>query len=359
MKIGIDISQVVYGTGVSVYTKELVRKLLEIDHEDEFVLFGGSLRNQYILRQFCLSLKGNLEFKILPFSPTMADFVWNRVHRLKVEKLIGKVDVFHSSDWTQPPTNAFKVTTVHDLAPLKFPKATPPRIVSVHSRRLYWVLRECDRIIVPSKSIKGDLIATGGKEEKIFVIPEAAGEIFRPQPQQLIKSVKVKYGIKDDYLITVGYGERKNTEKLIEAYEKVKRKNLKLVVVGGLRKESETRGVIFTGYVTDLELAALYSGAKALAYPSFYEGFGLPVLQAFSCGCPVVTSKGAAMEEVADKAAILIDPYKVSSIAEGIDEILRKPKEYIKKGLKRVEEFSWEKAARDTLQVYRESLSKI
>ncbi len=353
MKIGIDISQVVYGTGVSLYTKELVRKLLEIDREDQFILFGGSLRSQYLLRQFSLSLKGNLEVKILPFSPTMADFIWNRVHRLKVEKLIGKVDVFHSSDWTQPPTNAFKVTTVHDLAPLKFPKATHPRIVSVHSRRLYWVLRECDRIIVPSQSTRGDLIAIGGKEEKITVIPEAAGEIFKVQPQNLIENVKAKYGIKDDYLITVGYGERKNTKKLIEAYEKAKRKNLKLVVVGGIKKETETRGVIFTGYVSDLELAAFYSGAKALVYPSFYEGFGLPVLQAFSCGCPVVTSRGTAMEEVAHKSAILVDPYEVSSIAEGIDEILRKPKEYIKKGLKRAKDFSWKDTAEQTLALYK------
>lgn len=353
LKIGIDISQVVYGTGVSVYTKDLVRNLLEIDHEDQFILFGGSLRSQHLLRQFSLSLKGNLEVKILPLSPTMADFIWNRVHRLKVEKLIGKIDVFHSSDWTQPPTNAFKVTTVHDLAPLKFPKATHPRIVSVHSRRLYWVLREVDRIIVPSKSTKEDLMAIGGKEEKITVIPEAASEIFKVQPQNLIESVKTKYGIKDDYLITVGYGERKNTKKLIEAYEKVKRKNLKLVVAGGVKKETETRGVIFTGYVTDLELAALYSGAKALVYPSFYEGFGLPVLQAFSCGCPVVTSRGTAMEEVAGKSAILIDPYKVSSIVEGIDEILRKPKEYIKKGLKRAEDFSWKDTAKETIAIYK------
>lgn len=226
MKFGIDISQIVYGTGVSVYTKDVVRKLLEIDTEDRFILFGGSLRNQHILRQFTLSLKGNFEVKIFPFSPSMADFIWNRVHRLKVEKLIGKIDLFHSSDWTQPPTNAFKVTTVHDLAPLKFPKITNPRIVAVHSRRLYWVTREVDRIIVPSESTKEDLLKIGGKEERIRVIPEAASEVFKVQPCGFVRQVKTKYGINDDYIMTVGVGERKNTKRLIDAYQKSKKKKL-------------------------------------------------------------------------------------------------------------------------------------
>lgn len=354
LRIGIDISQIAYGTGVSVYTRELVKKLLEIDSEDHFILFGGSLRRQQVFRQFSLSLKGNFETRILPLSPTIADFIWNRVHRLKIEKLIGKVDLFHSSDWTQPPSYSFKVTTIHDLAPLKFPRLTHPRIVSVHKRRLYWVIRECDRIIVPSVATKKDLVVIGGKEEKIKVIPEAASDIFRPQPEELIKKVKVKYNINDDYLITVGSGGRKNTKRLIDAYQKAKRKNLKLVVVGNRTPDLvEERGVISTGFVSDMDLASLYAGAKALVYPSLYEGFGLPVLQAFSSGCPVVTSKETAMEELFGKAAVLIDPYKVDSITEGIEEVLRKPKEYIKKGLKKSREFSWEKAAKGTLEVYR------
>ena len=359
MKIGIDISQIVYGTGVSYYTKELVRKLLEIDNEDNFILFGGSLRNQHILRQFTLSLKGNLEVKILPFSPSIADFIWNRIHRLKVEKLIGKIDVFHSSDWAQPPTNAFKITTVHDLAPLRFPKLTDPRIVAVHSRRLYWVVREADRIIVPSKSTKKDLIEIGGKEEKIIVIPEAVGEVFKPENEEKIRAVKTRYRISGDYIMTVGYGGRKNTKRLIEAYQKTKRKNLKLVIVGGLKKNSLERGIIYTGYVSDSDLASLYSGAKGLVYPSLYEGFGLPILQAFACECPVVTSNTSCFPEMAGEAAVLVNPEDVSSIVEGIEEILKRPREWIKKGEKRVKEFSWEKTASTTLKVYKESLSKL
>ncbi len=350
MRIGIDISQIVYGTGVSIYTKELVRKLLEIDHENEYILYGGSLRNQFLLRQFSLSLKGNFETKILPISPTTADFIWNRIHRLKVEKLVGKVDVFHASDWTQPPTRAFKVTTIHDLSPILLPRLTPSKIVSVHGRRIYWVLKEADRIIVPSNSIKSELIKLGGNADKIRVIYEGISEEF--------KYTDRIYDIKDDYILTVGSGGRKNTEKLIEAFGKVRRKNLKLVIVGRLQqKYMDRRGVIQTGYVKDQDLAALYSHAKALVYPSLYEGFGLPIIQAFSCHCPVVTSNVGSMKEIADNAAVLVDPNDVNSIAEGIDEALRKPKEYIKKGIKRAKDFSWEKAAKETLEVYKEATS--
>src|SRR6266404_2867139 len=116
MKIGIDISQVVYGTGVSIYTQEIVRNLLKIDMENQYVLLGGSLRRKKELEQFINRLRVT-DSKVILLSPAVADLIWNRFHMLNVEKFIGKVDIFHSSDWTQPPTNAFKVTTVHDLSP--------------------------------------------------------------------------------------------------------------------------------------------------------------------------------------------------------------------------------------------------
>ncbi len=358
MKIGIDISQIVYGTGVSVYTKELVRGLLKVDTENEYVLFGGSLRNQFLLRQFTLSLRGNFKVKVVPISPTAADFIWNRIHRLKIERLIGKIDVFHSSDWTFPPTRAFKVTTVHDLAPLVYPRLTHPKIVAVHKRRLYWVVKEADRIIVPSKVVEEDLIKIGGIKEKIRIIPEAVGQEFKISDSGVINSIRKKYNLNSDYLITVGVGERKNTKKLIEAFQKIKRKNLKLVIVGMGSGKYRERGVIPLGYVPDADLPILYSGSRGLVYPSIYEGFGLPVLQAFACGIPVATSMATAMEEVAGEAAVLVDANSVTSISEGINEILVRPSMWRKKGLKRIKDFSWEKTARETLEVYESGFPK-
>jgi glycosyltransferase involved in cell wall biosynthesis len=347
MRIGIDISQIIYGTGVSVYTKELVTNLLKIDKTDQFVLFGGSLRRKAELKKYTN--------KVLPLSPTVADFFWNKLHFLKVEKFIGKIDVLHSSDWTQPPTNAFKVTTVHDIAPIKFANVTSRKIVEVHQRRLYWVLREVDRIIVPTNSVKNDLIELGATPTKIRVIYEAVDEKFVKQNANIIDEVRRKFGIHDNYILTIGNGERKNTSRLIEAYQKSK-KDFKLVVVGGNEKrDMDTRGIIYTGYVSDDDLIALYSGARAMVYPSLYEGFGLPILQAMACGCPLVTSNRGAMKEIAADASVLVDPMDTNSIAAGIIKAVNNPKTLSIKGLKRVKDFSWEKCAKETLDVYREA----
>src|SRR5258706_2445117 len=120
MRVAVDISQIIYGSGVSVYTKKLITGLLAIDQADEFILFGGSLRRFNELKHIANSFKGRYSTKIFGFPPSLADLVWNRLHVFPIEKLVGPVDVLHTSDWTQPPTSAFRVTTVHDLIPIKF-----------------------------------------------------------------------------------------------------------------------------------------------------------------------------------------------------------------------------------------------
>lgn len=355
MRIGIDISQIVYGTGVSVYTRELVKNLLKIDKDNNYVLFGGSMRLQRNLREFSLSLKGNFETKIVSIPPTIADFIWNRIHRFKIERLVGRIDIFHSSNWSEPPTKALKVTTIHDLAPLKFPRLTPRKVVEVHKRKLYWSLRECSRIIVPTNAVKKDLLTIGGKEEMIRVIPEGVTDDFEKRSLEEIETLKKRYLINGKYLISIGVGERKNTRRLIDAFLKVKHKDLKLVLVGiPTSRFEEKRGVIFTGFVPQKDLPTLYSGAEALVYPSIYEGFGLPILQAFKCGIPAVVSNDPALVETGGNAVVLVDPESVNSIAEGIEKALARKISLVKLGEKRVKQFSWEKTAEATLNVYQE-----
>ncbi|MEJ2441798.1 MAG: glycosyltransferase, partial [Patescibacteria group bacterium] len=245
MRIGIDISQVIYGTGVSSYTKNLVRALLAQDKENEYVLFGGSLRRKKELEAFVSDLKGNVESKIYPIPPTLADFLWNRLHILKIERLLGQLDAFHSSDWSQPPTKAFKVTTVHDLVPLRFPRLSHSRIVSAHKARLERIKKEVDVVIVPSLASKEDLMSIGVAEEKIRVIPEAPSPIFKSAKKSEIENLKRKHRIKKGYLLAVGIGPRKGTERIIEAYEKVRAGlNLKLVIIGHpYKKIEQKRGV--------------------------------------------------------------------------------------------------------------------
>jgi glycosyltransferase involved in cell wall biosynthesis len=356
VKIAIDISQVIYGTGVSEYTKNLVKNLLLLDDKNSYTLFAGTLRR----RSDILGLFP--QTKIFPIPPSAANLLWNKLHVFPIEKLIGETDVLHTSDWSEPPSRAFKVTTVHDLAPFLYPNLFPRdilrNIVDTHKAKLSWVRTESKRIIVPTFATKNDLIRLGYNSELIRVIPEAAASVFKRLGSMEVQAVKGKFKIHGKYMLGVGMDPRKNTDRMITSFEQAKAgKDVKLVFVGQPKylKVKSNRNVRILGHVSPLELAALYSGAEALLYPSLYEGFGLPILEAMACGCPVITSNVSSMAEVAGNAAILVDPESTNSIKDGIEKALRGTKSYVEKGYKRVGEFSWEKTARETLKVYEEA----
>ncbi len=358
MKIAIDISPIVYGTGVSLYTKELVKALLKIDSKNHYILFGGSLRRKDELSNFLGSLNApNFTGKVFSIAPSLADILWNRFHKLPIESLIGKVDVFHSSDWTQPTSAAYKVTTIHDLVPIKYPEWSNEKIVSVHRRRLGWVKDEVDSIIVPSKQTKIDLMEIGFKGRNVEIISESVNSDFVRTSDKEIAEAKRNFKIDGKYLIGIGINIRKNTQRIIEAFMNLTALpnfgNYKLVLVGHPYTSVNTsKEVIITGHIDDHDYSALLSGAEALIYPSLYEGFGIPILEAMKVGTPVVTSHVGSMREVAGNAAILVDPLSVDSITAGIKKAITLQKSLIVKGKKREKEFSWEKAAEMTLKVY-------
>ncbi len=349
MRIAIDISQVVYGTGVSQYTKNLVKALLKIDKENEYILFAGALRRKAdVLGEFP-------QTKIFPIPPILANFLWNRLHVLPIEKLIGQVDLFHTSDWSEPPSIAPKVTTIHDLYALKFPKMINKEVRETHRRKLSWVFQESKMILVPSKSTKDDLLSLDVPEERIRVIPEAPA--YSKAGDADVASVKTKYGIKGNYLIAVGASPLKNTSRIIKAFHLASAgKDIKLILAGrptGIEIPVE-RNIRALDFVPAEDMGALLTGSQGLIFASIYEGYGIPILDAFNCGVPVVTSGVASMPEVAGDAAALVDPHDVNSIADGIEKILRGPKGFIEKGNERVKEFSWDKTASATLAVYKE-----
>ncbi len=371
MKIGIDVSQVVYGTGVSRYTKNLVEELLLIDGSNKYVLFGGALRRMPELREYLYSKPvqfQNTKKVVAPISPRMADFFWNRVHRLHIEKIIGKVDVFHSSDWAQPPSRAFTVTTIHDLAPIKFPKLTPKRVVETHRERLNWVKKEVERVIAVSDTTKKDLIELGFDSQKIRVIPEAVEKRYRPASKEYMELIKASHNIKKNYLLAVGINERKNTERIIMAFKKIQKDvPIELFIIGNVPEEQrrilkqvqddvDTGAIRLLGHVPEHDMPAFYTGAAALVYPSLYEGFGLPILEAMACKTPVVTSNVGSMKEIGEGASVLVDPESVDSVVKGVKKVLMERNEYVLKGMKRVKEFSWRKTAEETLKVYREGI---
>ncbi len=356
MKIAIDITQIVYGTGVSTYTRNLVTELLRVDTTNDYVLFGGYLRRKAELVKFLNSLDGNFKPILFPIPPLAQNILWNYLHLTKIETFVGEIDIFHSSDWAQPSSAAKSVTTVHDLVPLLFPELSTPRLVMTHKKRLARVRSEVNKIIVPSKATKADLVNIGFTESRIAVIPEASDPIFKPADESEVMSTRRKFRLGEKYLISIGLTPRKNIKNLLSAYEVVKthvKYPLKLVLIGKpFMKLDNPRGVSILGHVSRDDLQKLYSGAEALVYPSLYEGFGLPIVEAFACKTPVVTSNFGSMKEVAADAAYQVDPNNVDDIVKGILAVLGNKDKYARMGLRRNKLYSWPNIAKQTLKLY-------
>ena len=340
MRIGIDISQIVYQTGVSNYTKNLVAKILEIDKKNEYVLFGSSLR---------WAQKG---FWRIP--PTVLEFLWNRLHVLPIETFTGKLHIYHSSDWTQAPSKAKIIAPIYDMVVYKYPETSHPSIVATQKRRMEWVKREADIVVTISESSKRDINEILGIPlEKIKVIYPSISDEFKS-----LKSLKVQ----KSYFLAVGTREpRKNFNRLIEAFNKANLKDTELWIVGKPRwgKENLSNNIKVLGFVDQSKMPELYANAKAFVYPSLYEGFGIPILEAMACGCPVITSNVSSMPEAGGEAAIYVDPLSVDDISKKLKFVMDSGSTagMTKKGLEQVERFSWEKSAQEMIKIYEELYS--
>ena len=370
MKIAIDVSQIVYGTGVSNYTSDLVRHLLKIDKRNQYILFGTSLRLRNKLYEFKKSIEDyeNVTFKFRFLPPTLFELLANRLRILPVEKLTGQeVDVFHSSDWTQPKTkskNTKKVTTIHDMTVNLFPSSFDPKIIKAQKQRLRIVKEEVDLVIADSQTTKDDIIKfLEIPEEKIKVVYLGVSEEFRPADDERINAVLQKYKIKKPYILSVGTQEpRKNIQKLIDSFEKIREEqpDFSLVLVGkqGWGQGFHfTEGVIWTGYIPKEDLVSVYSGSRVFVYPSLYEGFGLPILEAMACGVPVVTSNNSSMTEIAKDVAILVDPRSETQLEKAIKMVINLTlddyQKMVRASLNCARKFTWLKTAKETLKIYR------
>ena len=358
--------------GIGRYAINLVKALLSVSAEErpemEFVIFTAPQTDQVILDGFHAG--SCHRFRRIKSSLLRSSFF------LPAGLVFEQIDVFHGLDHAGIPFFFKKgkyVITIHDVISLVLPWAFPLKRRLVLTAALSRIRRQADRVIVPSEAVREDVVRYLQVDRgRIAIIPYGCEERFRPvgDPKSF-EAVKRKYGLPDRYVLFLGTLEpRKNVAMLVRAFSLLHAdqlgQDLKLVIAGGrgwgyegLFETVEALGlydhVIFTGFVEDDDLPDLYRGAHLFVYPSLYEGFGLPILEAMASGVPVIASHTSSMPEVAGDAALLVDPHDPEALASAMasvlgDEELREA--FRQKGVARVKCFSWEAVARKTLEVY-------
>lgn len=361
MLIGWDISSIPFGTGVSRYTANLVKAVIHRFPQEMYTVFGASLRQKSSFIAFNKTLPPSVRKRIYPLPPKLESVLFNQLH-LPIELFTGRLDIFHSWDWYTPKVLSGKlITTIHDLSALKLPQDTHPDIVAHHKQALLWIKKEAAAIIAVSQATKTDIVELLNIEEKrVHIVYEALPIEHRVKiNKENVKKVLKKYSITKPYMLIVASQEpRKNFARMIQAWE-IYQKDYQLVVIGkpGYGTITQKPGMILiNSLLNGQEIAALYAGASCFLYASLYEGFGLPILEAFFHKVPVVTSNRSSMPEVAGNAAVLVTPTDTDAITNGIKKALNQKQTLIKKGVQQLTQFSWEKAAKETMAVYQSVL---
>jgi glycosyltransferase involved in cell wall biosynthesis len=374
MRIGIDISRCIEeSTGVGYYAKSLVWGLSKIDFDNEYLLYGiffdcypRGWKRAAIPKShnFRLHQRNSLSW--------LARKRWENGGRHK-EKLLGEIDILHSTAFTMPPVLGPKVVvTIHDLSIFAFPQHHTEANYQFVNRNVHQAARRAHFVITDSESTRREIKKfLHVPDEKMEVIHLAAHENFYVKYHPTaIEKIRHKYALRKPYFLAVGSIEpRKNLASALIAFKalrEIRRIDYQFVIAGGkgwknesfyrlLKKLNIDDYLVFTGYVPEEDLPALYQGAEVFVYPSFYEGFGLPVLEAMASGTPVITSNTSSLPEVAGDAALLVNPKEVYEIYEAMEALITNPslREELKgKGFEQSKKFSWKKTARQTLRIY-------
>jgi glycosyltransferase involved in cell wall biosynthesis len=320
VRVGVDTSPLVQTrAGTARHVRGLLGALRDRPGIDlELLSFGGTRRASSVVR----------------------DALW---YPLGLPRSARRLDVLHCTTF-RGPTRARvpTVLTVHDLAILRYPEVFPLWHRLYGRAGLRRVLRSADAIVAVSEFTKAETVELAGvAAERVRVVPNGVDAVFGTDGPSA----------EGDYVLAVATLEpRKNLSRVVEAADLA---GIELRVVGARGWGGVEVGG-WVGEVPDAELASLYRGARCVVYPSLYEGFGLPVLEAMACGTPVVTSSGTSTEEVAGDAAVLVDPLYVASIAGGIREALDRRDTLIELGLARAAEFTWQRAADSVVELWRE-----
>lgn len=373
MIIGIDVSSVCYQTGVSNYTLNLVRNLLKIDKKNHYKLFYSSLRLPLPPEIKALTSHKNISIYSYRLPPTLLQILWNQLRLFPIELFIGKCDIFHTSDWTQPPTlKAKTIATIHDLTPFIHPQWHQSKVIQAHRHKMYWATKKCVHFICVSQNTQSDLFKLFPKVNPSLtsVIYEAAeskyGQFLKlslSNQQKKKEMIKKQYGL-ENFILAQGTREpRKNLDRLVQAFIAFKKKypktKIELAISGkygwGSDVTAKDPSIKILGFIPEKDMVALHASAICLAYPSLYEGFGLPIVKSLKVGTPVITSNISSLPEIANDSAILVDPTSVIQIQRAIEKIVHSQKlrqKLAQKGIEQSQKFSWLKTAKQTLQIY-------
>lgn len=365
-KIGIDAHAIgEHLTGNETYIANLVNELMALDSGHEFVLFftnpeaADLWRQKHRQAQIVLAQPRNPLVRIPLVTPWL---IWK----------LG-IDLLHVQYAGPPFLTAPLVTMVHDISYEHYPQFFTKKQVIQYRATIPRTARQAAKVLTVSEYSKRDLVETYGiPEEKVVVTYDGVGSHFAPaDSRETEMAVAGKYGIRGKYVLAVGNLQpRKNLVRLMAAYTRLRQArpdiDHKLVIVGrkawkfspvlAFATQSKWADeIIFTDYVPDEDLPALYSGAEAFAYPSIFEGFGIPPLEAMACGTPVVVSDRSSLPEVVGDAGLKIDPYDVEGLAAALATLILEPKVKLyfrEKGLQQAAKFRWSDTAARTLAVY-------
>lgn len=357
MKIGVDISQAVYeGTGVARFTEGFARAILENRYTHSWTFFYYHFRRNLPESLLKVIEAANIPVVSLPLPPKAMTVLWNDLHTLPIETLIPGLDWFITSDWTEPPSKVKKATIVHDLAFKRFPHTIDPTIMRVMQKKLSLVGKESTIIFSDSQATKTDLTEFYNLcENKIIV--NYPGITPLKQSQTSMPDLQKKYGFSKPYLITVGKLEpRKNLTRLFEAFELLNNTEIELIVVGQKGwgdMPAQTKNVILAGFVSDEDLTALYKNSLGLVFPSLWEGFGYPAVEAMQLGIPTALSGRSSLAELGNDRAILFDPESVDGIFAALQQLISDQelrKRIVSRGLEFSNTLTWERYLRQCVQ---------
>jgi len=369
MKIGIITNFLDESSGgIATYTHNLIKNINRIDNNNEYVLIHHTKND--------IAVYKNNDEIIIPIIKTPFKWLLWRFFRLPISFINNRyysLDMVHDTFEIGPLTFNLpikKIITIYDLSAYLYPQYHTLINFLLHRLLLKRAISNANRILTISQYSKDAIVKYFDiNPNKVVVTSLGVDEKYKVcKDRKILNSTRLKYKLPIKFILYVGTLEpRKNVPGLLRAYLRLAKKNqIPLVIVGkkGWRyaeifktiEASNSKNMfIFLGHVPDEDLPIIYNLASVFVYPSFYEGFGLPILEAMSCGCPVITSNTSSLPEVSGGASILINPYKIQTLTKAISDVLSKDelrKSMIEKGLKQASKFSWEKCAKQTLEVY-------